>query len=46
MTAHNPSVPYRSTSVNLNCDFYSFCGHKYIMAPQGTGGLYIQEGPY
>ena len=28
---------------NLNCDFYSFCGHKYTMAPQGTGGLYIRK---
>ena len=27
----------------LDCDFYSFCGHKYIMAPQGTGGLYIRK---
>jgi selenocysteine lyase/cysteine desulfurase len=28
---------------DLNCDFYSFCGHKYIMAPQGTGALYIRK---
>ena len=27
----------------LECDFYSFCGHKYAMAPQGTGGLYIRK---
>ena len=27
----------------LDCDFYSFCGHKYTMAPQGTGGLYIRK---
>tara|TARA_B100000029_G_scaffold514102_1_gene615693 strand:+ start:7801 stop:8973 length:1173 start_codon:yes stop_codon:yes gene_type:complete len=27
----------------LNCDFYSFCGHKYTMAPQGTGGLFIRN---
>ena len=28
---------------DLDCDFYSFCGHKYTMAPQGTGGLYIRK---
>jgi selenocysteine lyase/cysteine desulfurase len=27
----------------LNCDFYTFSGHKYIMAPQGTGGCYIRK---
>ncbi|MCY3714763.1 MAG: aminotransferase class V-fold PLP-dependent enzyme [Gemmatimonadetes bacterium] len=27
----------------LDCDFYSFCGHKYTMAPQGTGGLFIRK---
>ena len=27
----------------LDCDFYSFCGHKYTMAPQGTGGLFIRR---
>lgn len=26
----------------LNCDFYTFSGHKYIMAPQGTGGFYVR----
>ncbi|MBV7337380.1 aminotransferase class V-fold PLP-dependent enzyme [Chloroflexi bacterium TSY] len=26
----------------LNCDFYAFSGHKYIMAPQGTGGFYVR----
>ena len=24
----------------LDCDFYAFSGHKYIMAPQGTGGFF------
>lgn len=27
----------------LGCDFYTFSGHKYIMAPQGTGGLYVRR---
>ncbi len=27
----------------LGCDFYAFSGHKYIMAPQGTGGLYVRR---
>jgi selenocysteine lyase/cysteine desulfurase len=27
----------------LGCDFYTFSGHKYIMAPQGTGGCYIRR---
>ncbi|MFZ4656737.1 MAG: aminotransferase class V-fold PLP-dependent enzyme [Caldilineaceae bacterium] len=27
----------------LDCDFYTFSGHKYIMAPQGTGGCYIRR---
>jgi len=27
----------------LACDFYTFSGHKYIMAPQGTGGCYIRR---
>ena len=26
----------------IDCDFYAFSGHKYIMAPQGTGGLYVR----
>ncbi len=28
---------------DLDCDFYAFSGHKYIMAPQGTGGLYVRK---
>ncbi len=28
---------------DLDCDFYTFSGHKYIMAPQGTGGCYIRR---
>lgn len=27
----------------LDCDFYTFSGHKYIMAPQGTGGCYMRR---
>jgi selenocysteine lyase/cysteine desulfurase len=27
----------------LNCDFYVFSGHKYIMGPQGTGGFYVRR---
>ena len=27
----------------LDCDFYSFSGHKYVMAPQGTGGFYVRQ---
>lgn len=27
----------------LDCDFYTFSGHKYIMAPQGTGGFYARK---
>lgn len=28
---------------DLDCDFYTFSGHKYIMAPQGTGGCFIRR---
>ena len=27
----------------INCDFYAFSGHKYIMAPQGTGAFYVRQ---
>jgi len=27
----------------LNCDFYACSGHKYIMAPQGTGAFYVRR---
>ena len=27
---------------DLDCDAYSFCGHKWLLGPQGTGGLYIR----
>lgn len=25
------------------CDYYSFCGHKWLLAPKGTGGLLIRR---
>ena len=28
----------------LNCSFYAFPGHKSLLGPQGTGGLYIRSG--
>ena len=28
----------------LQCDLYAFPGHKSLLGPQGTGGLYIREG--
>lgn len=28
----------------MNIDFLAFSGHKGLMGPQGTGGLYIREG--
>lgn len=27
----------------LGCDFYTGCGHKWLMGPQGTGYLYIAK---
>ena len=52
--AHGRDIPvlfdgaqaFGSIPVNvrdLDCDFYAFSGHKYIMAPQGTGGLYVRK---
>ncbi len=28
----------------LNCDLYAFPGHKGLLGPQGTGGLYVRPG--
>ena len=53
-TAHRHEVPilfdgaqaFGSVPVNvrdLNCDFYTCSGHKYIMAPQGTGAFYVRR---
>lgn len=27
----------------LGCDYYSFCGHKWLLGPKGTGGLLIRK---
>lgn len=27
----------------LDCDFYTCSGHKYVMAPQGTGAFYVRR---
>lgn len=27
----------------LGCDFYAFSGHKYVLGPQGTAGLYVSR---
>lgn len=26
---------------DIGCDAYSFCGHKWLLGPQGTGALYV-----
>lgn len=52
-TAHEHDIPvlvdgaqsFGSIPVNvseLGCDFYTMSGHKYIMAPQGTGAFYVR----
>ncbi|MFW2551542.1 aminotransferase class V-fold PLP-dependent enzyme, partial [Klebsiella pneumoniae] len=28
----------------LRCDLYAFPGHKSLLGPQGTGGLYMRPG--
>ncbi|MCH2321706.1 MAG: aminotransferase class V-fold PLP-dependent enzyme [SAR202 cluster bacterium] len=28
---------------DIGCDFYSGCGHKWLLAPQGTGFLYVSK---
>lgn len=30
--------------VKYNCDLYAFAGHKALLGPQGTGGLYVKSG--
>ncbi len=35
----------RETDVQrYNCDLYAFAGHKGLLGPQGTGGLYVKSG--
>ncbi|MBQ1257021.1 MAG: aminotransferase class V-fold PLP-dependent enzyme, partial [Clostridia bacterium] len=29
---------------NYHCDMYAFAGHKGLLGPQGTGGLYVRSG--
>ena len=52
--AHRHDVPilfdgaqsFGSIPVNvreLDCDFYTCSGHKYIMGPQGTGAFYVRR---
>lgn len=41
--AHPPGMLHFSIS-DLGCDFYSGCGHKWMLGPKGTGFLYIREG--
>ena len=28
---------------DLGCDYYSFCGHKWLLGPKGTGGLMTRK---
>lgn len=28
---------------DLGCDYYSFCGHKWLLGPKGTGGLLTRK---
>jgi len=36
-----------NTDVNkIGCDLYAFAGHKALLGPQGTGGLYIKSGTH
>ena len=27
----------------MGCDYYAFCGHKWLLGPKGTGGLMIRK---
>ena len=27
----------------IGCDYYAFCGHKWLLGPKGTGGLMIRK---
>jgi selenocysteine lyase/cysteine desulfurase len=32
--------------VDLDCDFYVACGHKWMMGPKGTGFLFVKKSMY
>lgn len=40
--AHPPGM-FRVDVRDLDCDFYAACGHKFLLAPKGTGFLYVKE---
>ncbi len=40
--AHPPGM-FRVDVRDLDCDFYATCGHKFLLAPKGTGFLYVRE---
>ncbi|MGB9835530.1 MAG: aminotransferase class V-fold PLP-dependent enzyme [Candidatus Saccharicenans sp.] len=40
--AHPPGM-FKVDVKDLDCDFYAACGHKFLMAPKGTGFLYVKE---
>lgn len=40
--AHGPGMLDLDLS-KLNCDFYATCTHKWMLAPKGTGFLYIRK---
>ncbi len=35
------NVPVRFNQIG--CDYYAFCGHKWLLGPKGTGGLMIRK---
>ncbi len=35
------NVPVRFKQIG--CDYYAFCGHKWLLGPKGTGGLMIRK---
>jgi L-cysteine/cystine lyase len=40
--AHPPGM-FKVDVKDLGCDFYSSCGHKFLLGPKGTGFLYIKQ---
>ena len=40
--AHGPGTE-RLNLREMGCDFYAACGHKWLMAPAGTGFLYVRR---